>query len=106
MNILHFKFKNIKSLETWYSVTIDAEVESVFTALSYQNFITTDLECYCFLFYRLHDTDAVVLALKSEIKNLEMTIVELEQTNQVFKIKLLLEICLNIKNEEEQKLLI
>ncbi|XP_052104661.1 autophagy-related protein 16-1-like isoform X1 [Mytilus californianus] len=34
---------------------------------------------------KLHDTDAVVLALKSEIKNLEMTIVELEQTNQMLK---------------------
>lgn len=39
---------------------------------------------FCFLHnFRLHDTDAVVLALKGEIKNLEMTILELEQTNQV-----------------------
>lgn len=36
-----------------------------------------------FLFSSLHDKDAVVLALKSEIKNLENTIMELEQTNQV-----------------------
>lgn len=33
----------------------------------------------------LHDKEAVVLALKSEIKNLENTIMELEQTNQMLK---------------------
>jgi hypothetical protein len=39
---------------------------------------------FCFLHnFRLHDTDAVVLALKGEVNNLEMTILELEQTNQV-----------------------
>ena len=34
---------------------------------------------------KLHDTDAVVLALKGEVNNLEMTILELEQTNQMLK---------------------